>query len=133
MASIGAMTRRRVEKIDVLLWLYGNACFWCDQPMTPHYAKDRAKGERRKPLDKRAMTLDELRPRAHGGHRTLRNQVLSCSTCNQRRGCQPPPAGAVERHLAVLTEHGLIALEVGGSERTRAAMLSARDNRSPEP
>lgn len=133
MPSIGTVTRRRAEKIDLLLWLYGNACFWCDEPMTPHYAKDRPKGDWRKPLPQTAMTLDELRARAKGGHRTLRNQVLSCYRCNQKRGCQPPPAGAVERHLAILTEHGLIELEGGESARMRAAMIAARDNRSPEP
>lgn len=96
-------SRARRRKIDVLLWLYGNACFWCSGEMILPWQNTR---DHKRRLLRTAVTLDELRPRSMGGPCILENQVMACSGCNHARGAQMAPAEAVARHRALLVEHG---------------------------
>ena len=43
-------------------------------------------------LDAETATVDHLHPVSKGGTNGLRNKVLACRECNQRRGNNMPPA-----------------------------------------
>jgi 5-methylcytosine-specific restriction endonuclease McrA len=124
MPDVSVAVRRRIEKIDILLWLYGNACFWCDAEMILRHARDQ---QNRFP--DRAATVDELRPRALGGRRVLSNQVLACHLCNNRRGSRMAPAEAIAGHLALLECHDLLRMETVEYQR-RAYRNAALDEKA---
>lgn len=109
MPDISIAVRRRIEKIDILLWLYGNACFWCSAEMI--FKPKRIQGQRTGKLPDLCITIDELRPRAKGGRRVLSNQVLACHQRNNRRGSCMAPTEAIAGHRALLECHDLLRLD----------------------
>lgn len=36
------------------------------------------------------LTLDHVYPRARGGHKSWKNMVAACTTCNVKKGCRTP-------------------------------------------
>lgn len=106
MASHGSAKRR---KTDLLLWLYDHRCFWCNIKVQV-YAR---------PTAYYAPSLDELKPRMHGGIQALENQVVAHRICNMRRGATIAASEAFERHHALLKEHGLFCEELHPDRKPR--------------
>jgi len=130
MPDISTAVRRRIEKIDILLWLYGNACFWCStemvfNPKRPPFQKTGTRSDL-------SCTVDELRPRALGGRRVLSNQVLACHQCNNRRGSRMAPAEAVAGHLVLLECHDLLRMETVEYQRRAMRNAALGDKRSAQ-
>ena len=55
------------------------------------YARDRGRCQYcRRKVPRSEATYDHVVPRAHGGHTTWENVVISCFECNQRKGGRTP-------------------------------------------
>lgn len=73
-----------------LFTLQGGKCFWCGDPVT-------MEGKTPSTPPANYATLDELKPRGHGGTRARLNTVVSCVPCNAMRDDGVAPKWAFER------------------------------------